>query len=330
MKCPRPDPTLVRTLGKSLLGLIEKGTDRLRPIRGQQQFWRLAEARAVELGVSHMDIHEAARAFEDHMLAVNSLPKIRRIMVRRGYDSKVAREIFYEHASAKACPQAVAARAFHFHVMERPLSQRLEARYQQRYAALYPGKRKANRNTSMTPFDVTVSFADHKSMANGYGEARRKVIHEEGRQSIHWYYQCSLRVSRDCGLSIFAKGILGSSSALTVWADELSSPALPDGMRAFDAVWVGKGRGYGVSTHEGILLKTARGALEHYPKMTLDEALERRDRHKRTQNEKRVERNARLRVFKPVIPRRTLQEQLALQRDKSSASSEETQFGLAF
>lgn len=237
--------------------------------------------RAAELGVAPASLSPAVSAFTRYANHVRDLPSYERKLSKRGYTQEEITRLGQQHrqAVAQRSPEESERlrkiRDFDFHVMSVPIAQRQQQVYARRYTDLYPGKRRPNTRYSEAP--VSVEFVDSAEHAGGYGSGYLSSRKKAGNGTIRGYtVACRINIAKDDCRLIFSAGISKAAGKVTVAATESMSPALPAGFRGFEAAWVSAGRGFRINAQKGVILKTPRGAIEHYPDMDLAAALEAR------------------------------------------------------
>jgi hypothetical protein len=305
-----PNSLLVELLGPTLCGL--RGRQPRRLVGTAPEYPGARDQRATDLGISEDVIVDARVRFDDHCEGIRTLPAPVRALRRHGLDENQAAMTMRDWVAGtgpggpRARLHPLAGRQLQdvAYLMERlfgkSLHERIRDGHRSQFDRLFPGNRYLPR--SGHDEGVCIYFVDDKRLAGGHIDALRTVEENRKGQKAKRItgLRCVLRISEACGPTILKQGILGSRKALTVWAEELFNPQLPPGIRAFDAVWVVAKPGYQVSTCEGIIVKTARGALEHYENPeSLEAVLQRRKS------------NSKPRPFRLSKARRTVAEKLS-------------------
>jgi hypothetical protein len=283
-----PNHSLLKILGPGLLRLRGKPGQFSRDIGQHPEYPRARELRAGELGVHENAVLEARIAFDDHCCNIRKLPAPVKALRRRGLTELDAAAVVSKWVAAAGADgphlrhHPISGKTlrdvadFMTRILGSRLRERALRRYEKRLEALFPGSRYLRGSGSDQ--GVCVYFVKDKNSTGGSIEPKRtEEVTRKGRkvQRITSLF-CNLLVTEDCGKAIFGPGIEGGGLLpLTVWAAELHGRSIPDGIRAFDAVWVIRRPGYKVGRRAGILLKSARGALEHYEDaQSLDSVLE--------------------------------------------------------
>lgn len=269
------------TLGVALMQLRGRSV-RDRGVSASPDFRTRAQERAAQLGVDAALVYGAVYEFDRDADTVQRMSRAKHALCRRGFGAQEADALLEKSALAPrtgrmglgGTPPEVVERVMR-RVFGQPLQVRAQEIYERRFEDAFPGTRRIRY--SSCDEGVSVSFEGREEWTGGSIEVKKQDIGEKGRKRKRVYaLRCSLSVAADCAERIFKPGILGNKRAVTVWADEIKSPMLPRGTRAFAATWVEGRRGYRVARRTGIIIKTVRGALEHYPGGTLEGVMQAR------------------------------------------------------